>query len=108
MAHDESPLGPSGPQPGGELEKVSVSWLILQRLSDLKEDLAAVKAEQAALRADLEQRFAALERRIEGVERRFEHVDARFDAMDRRWSWSLGLVLVMALGLLAKLLVPGA
>ena len=46
--------------------------------------------------------------RFDAVDRRFEAIDHRFEALERRWTWTLGLVLVMALGLLAKLLIPGA
>jgi hypothetical protein len=101
--------------PSADGEKVSASWLILERLTDLKEEITAVRAEQAAFRDAVERRFEAIDRRFEAVDRRFESMERRFEAMerrldgtDRRWSWSLGLILVMALGLLAKLLIPGA
>ncbi|PSR32454.1 MAG: hypothetical protein C7B44_15340 [Sulfobacillus thermosulfidooxidans] len=77
----EGPQGTSGPD-----EKVSVSWLILQRLDDLKDQIASV-------RHDLDQ-FK-------------EDTVHRFENMQRLWLWTIGLIAVMALGLLAKLLVPG-
>lgn len=101
------------------MEKVSVSWLILQRLSDLSDQVATLRKDQTdglnALRSEMQQRFEAVDRRFESIDRRFDAVDRRFDAVDRRfesmerrWMWALGLILVMALGLLAKLLFPGA
>jgi hypothetical protein len=140
MAQDPHDAGgPPGPAAGDE--KVSVSWLILQRLEDLRQEIGAVKAEQDALRGTLRQEIGALraeqadlrtelrqeigalraeqaalrsEVRAEiqalrdDMDRRFAAVDRRFAAMEQRWTWALGLVLVMALGLLAKLLIPGA
>jgi hypothetical protein len=96
VSEPSAPQGPSGPD-----EKVSVSWLILQRLDDLKEQIAAVSARVDRVEAQMAARFDA-------VDRRFEAMDRRFDALERRWTWALGLILVMALGLLAKLLLPGA
>ncbi len=83
MADDlKTPEGITGPD-----EKVSVSGLILQRLEDLKDQITD-------LRQDLTQ-----------FKQTTEH---RFDILEHRWSWSIGLIAVMALGLLAKLLIPGA
>ena len=97
---------PEGPQ--GLDEKVSASWLILQRLDDLKGPIADVKTELGDFREATDRRFDAVDRRFDAVDRRFEAVDRRFEALEHRWTWALGLVLVMALGLLAKLLLPGA
>ena len=112
MAHDSFPDSGQRPSGSDDLEKVSVSWLILQRLSDLTEDIAALRKEQTeninTLRADMMQRFATVDQRFESIDRRFESIDRRFESMERRWMWALGLILVMALGLLAKLLLPGA
>ena len=62
----QRPEGVSGPD-----EKVSVSWLILQRLDDLKGQIQAV------------------ERRLELMEQRFEHserlMEQRFGQSERRW-----------------------
>jgi chaperonin cofactor prefoldin len=87
----------------------------LRRLDDLKEQIAAVATRvdrleaQMATRFDaVDRRFEAIDRRFEAIDRRFEAIEQRFDALERRWTWPLGLVLVMALGLLAKLLIPGA
>lgn len=78
----EKPEGPQGPD-----EKVSASWLTLQRLDDLKGPMTDVKTELRDFR---------------------ESTDRRFEALEHRWTWALGLGLVMALGLLAKMLLPGA
>ena len=105
MAHDSFPDSGQRPSGSDDLENVSVSWLILQRLSDLTEDIAALRKEQTeninTLRADMMQRFAT-------VDQRFESIDRRFESMERQWMWPFGLILVMALGLLATLLLPGA
>ncbi len=148
MAHDSSPDLGQRPPSSDDLEKVSVSWLILQRLSDLTESVATLRKEQNesvatlrkeqtesvatlrkehaesinALRTDMIQRFVAVDQRFDSIDRRFESIDhrfnsidhrfesmeRRFESMERRWMWALGLILVMALGLLAKLLLPGA
>ena len=92
----QHPSGPDGPD-----EKVSVSWLILQRLDDLKTDIGEIKHDLHQFRDDVNRRF-------EAVDRRFETVDRRFEALEHRWTWALGLLMVLALGLLAKLLLPGA
>ena len=108
MADDvKAPEGLTGPD-----EKVSVSWLILQRLDDLRGQIADV-------RHDLEQQIADVRDQVTNVrqdvaqlrqstEARFSTMERRFDSLERRWSWSIGLIAVMALGLLAKLLIPGA
>ena len=84
----EGPQGLAGPD-----EKVSVSWLILQRLDDLKDQIASG-------RHDLEQ-FK------QETLHRFEAMDHRLDNLQHLWLWTIGLIAVMALGLLAKLLIPG-
>lgn len=65
-----------------DLETVSVSWLLLQRLDDLKGAIAT-------------------------LERHLDAVDRRFEAIEPCGSWSLALIAALALGLLAKLLIPG-
>ena len=47
MAHDSSSVLGQRPPSSDDLEKVSVSWLILQRLSDLTESLATLRKEHA-------------------------------------------------------------
>lgn len=84
-------------RPSGVDDIVGASWLILQRLDDLKMQIAEVKQDLADFKRDVNERFAT-------IERRFEAMDGRFNVMDSRWSWSLAVILVMALGLLAKLL----
>ena len=81
--------GPQGPD-----EKVSVSWLILQRLDDLKGQIAEVKMDLGEFR--------------QATDRRFGAVDHRFESLERRWTWSLGILLAIVVGILAKLLIPGA
>lgn len=91
-----TPEGPAGPE-----EKVSVSWLILQRLDDLKSQINEVKQDLAQFKKSTDDRFHS-------IDDRFNSIDRRLDSMNRQWMWSLGLILVMALGLLAKLLIPAA
>ncbi len=79
---------------GGSEEKVSVSWLISQQLTDLKGQIAEVKNDLSQLKQSTENRFNAMERRLDG--------------MNRQWMWSMGLLLLMVLGLLVKLLIPSA
>ncbi|MCL4318769.1 MAG: hypothetical protein M1596_02565 [Firmicutes bacterium] len=140
----EGPQGVSGPD-----EKVSVSWLILQRLDDLKDQISVVRQDLNQFQQEtdhrfdvidrrfeiIDHRFDVIDRRFETIDHRFETIDRRFDAMDhqfktidhqfeaidrrfdamdhhfekmeRLWIWTVGLIAVMALGLLAKLLVPG-
>jgi hypothetical protein len=73
--------GAGGTQrPGGP----STEWLILQRLDDLRRG-------QDELRNELRQGLQEVRRGIDSLR-----------------SWSLGLLLLAILGLLAKLLIPGA
>ena len=108
------------PKPGDE--RPSNTWLILERLDDISAQVSDVRAqvsdvrvevsdlrgEVAELRAATDARFDGVDRRFEAVDRRFEVVDRRFDRLERRWTWSLGLMAMMMLGLLTKLLLPGA
>jgi class 3 adenylate cyclase len=96
-------------EPGGPRGPVDASWLILQRLDDLRraqdELRAEVKQEIASMRADVK----TLDAKIESVR---ADVDAKIEFVRRDslglWRWSLALLLVPILGLLAKLLIPGA
>lgn len=109
---------------GGPHAPADTSWLILQRLDDLRRGQDALKADlgkriddlqthlskriddvqaaQAALKADLGKRIDDLQtnlgKRIDGVQ------------ADVAWvrNWALGLLLLAILGILAKLLLPGA
>ena len=82
-------VGPSGPA-GGD-EKVSPTWLILQRLEDLSKRMDS-----------LEQ---SLNKRMDAMEQGLRDVRAEVSSVR---NWSLGLLLLAILGLLAKLLIPGA
>ncbi len=113
MAEEQStaPQGVTGPD-----EKVSVSWLILQRLDDLKGQLAAIKQdlheEIQTVKRDTNARIDDVKQGLDALktstDHRFDAVDHRFNTLQRQWAWSIGLIAVMALGLLAKLLIPGA
>lgn len=95
MADDQptKPQGVTGPD-----EKVSVSWLILQRLEDLHDDIQTVKHDTNA-------RIDALRQDVDSFK---TSTDRRLDTLQRQWAWAIGLIAVMALGLLANLLSPGA
>ena len=67
-------------EPGGPPGPMDAAWLILQRLDDLRRA-------QDDMRADLR----APDAKIESVR-----------------TWSIGLLLLAVVGLLAKLLIPGA
>ena len=71
-------------EPGGPRGPVDASWLILQRLDDLRRGLDDLRKSQDDLRRELK---------------------AEIDSVR---TWSLGLLLLAILGLLAKLLLPGA
>jgi len=140
MAASEAAAGrePGGPQGPG----VGAEWLILQRLSDIKEQLgdlrrgldevrhgqedlragllavdARISAESATLDARISAESATLDARISAAS---ATLDARIGAesamlrreldvkIDGLRTWSLGLLLLAILGLLAKLLIPGA
>lgn len=79
----------------GGPERPSTDWLILQRLDDLRRS-------QDELKADLTKRMDHLE---SGWDAGLERLDAKIDSVR---NWSLGLLLLAILGLLAKLLIPGA
>jgi uncharacterized protein YlxW (UPF0749 family) len=77
-------------EPGGPQGPVDTAWLILQRLDDLRRA-------QDELRADVK----ALDAKVDGVRK-----DLSAEISSLR-NWSLGLLLLAILGLLAKLLIPG-
>lgn len=84
-AATNDPGGPQGPQTPG------VEWLILQRLDDLRRAQDDLRADMKALDTKLDTQINKL--------------DAKIDSLR---NWSLGLLLLAILGLLAKLLIPGA
>ena len=88
----KEPGGPQGPQTPG------VEWLILQRLDDLRRAQDDLRRGQDDLRADMKALDTKLDTQI-------NKLDAKIDSLR---NWSLGLLLLAILGLLAKLLIPGA
>ena len=91
---DPGSFGPFGP--GGGEEKLSPTWLILQRLEDLNRRIDG-------LGQDLARRMDDLEKRVN------QRMDDRFNAVDKRIgdfrsvNW---IILVAVLGILAKMLFP--
>lgn len=124
-----SPQGPDSPaSPPG------TDWLLLQRLQDVQGLFGALEHRLEQGLADMarntdqrleeirsqiasaNRRTDSLETRLEALERRLESLEARIDNrftdihqdIAHVRNWSLGLLLLAILGLLVKLLVPGA
>jgi hypothetical protein len=112
-------------EPGGPRGPIDASWLILHRLSDLKEQMADLRRAQDELRSDvkaLDGKIGSVRGDLDGkIESMRTHLDAKLDSVRielgtkiesiRRdslglWRWSLALLSVLILGLLAKLLIP--
>ena len=116
---------------GGPHAPADTSWLILQRLDDLRRGQDALKADlgkriddlqssQTALKADLSKRIddvqVNLGKRIDDVQAAQAalkaDLDKRIDGVQADVAWvrnsALGLLLLAILGILAKLLLPGA
>ena len=81
-------------EPGGPQGPVDATWLILQRLDDMRRA-------QDELRADVKALDAKVDAKIDGLRKDLE------TKIDSLRNWSLGLLLLAILGLLAKLLIPG-
>ena len=92
MNETQEPQGPRGPE--GPDEKVSVSWLILQRLDDLKGQIVALETRIDDVRQDMNRRFEAMDRRLEG--------------QARLWQWAMGIMAALVVSAIVKLFVPGA
>lgn len=78
-------------EPGGPRGPVDASWLILLRLDDLRRGLD-----------DLSHRLDDLRKSQDDLRRELK---AEIDSVR---TWSLGLLMLAILGLLAKLLLPAA
>jgi DNA repair exonuclease SbcCD ATPase subunit len=119
-------------EPGAPRGPVDASWLILQRLDDLRRaqddlrraqdelraDMKALDAKIESVRDELRADARALDAKIDTVRAELEakidtvrvDLEAKIESVRREslglWRWSLALLLVPILGLLAKLLVP--
>ncbi len=82
--------------------------LVLQRLDDVNVQLADVRGSVGDVRGSLAEVRGSLEDLRASMADLRRSTGRRFDALDRRWAWSVDIVAMMALGLMAKLLVPGA
>ena len=78
-------------EPGGPRGPVDASWLILQRLDDLRRGQDDLRRSVEDLRKSQDELRRELTADIDSVR-----------------AWSLGLLLLAILGLLAKLLLPAA
>ncbi|MDA8146960.1 MAG: hypothetical protein M0Z27_12995 [Thermaerobacter sp.] len=110
LAAAGGPEGPSGPE-----ERVSPTWLILQRLEDLRrgqDDLGSLMQRFWDELRDLRGEINAVRGEINAVRGEIHAVRGEISAvrgeMNALRNWSLGLLLLAVLGLLAKLLIPGA
>ncbi len=92
-------------EPGGPQGSVDGTWLILQRLDDLRRAQDEVRADVRALDAKVDTKIDGLRKdldtKIDGLRK---DLDTKIDSLR---NWSLGLLLLAILGLLAKLLIPG-
>ena len=98
--------GPEGPT--GSEERVSPTWLILQRLEDLRrgqEDLGSQIQRLWDELRDVRGEINAVRVEINAIRVEINAVRGEINALR---NWSLGLLLLAVLGLLAKLLIPGA
>lgn len=110
-----------GPPKPGE-DRPSSTWLILARLDDISAQVTDVRGQVTEVRgqvaevrgqvAEVRGQMAEVRGQVAelrtSTDARFNSMDRRLESLDRRWTWSLGLMAMMTLGLLAKLLLPGA
>ena len=117
----ETPGGPASPPAD---ERVGATWLILQRLEDLSKQVAEVKQDGAQFRTEVRQDIAQLRGemhdqinglrgemrdQINGLRGEMhDQINGLRGEMASLRQWSLGLVLLAILGMLAKLLLPTA
>jgi len=92
-------------EPGGPRGPVDASWLILQRLDDLRRAQDEIRADIRALDAKIESVRDELRADVRALDAKIESV--RRESLGL-WRWSLALLLVPILGLLANLLIPSA
>ncbi len=88
--------------PGGPHGPVDATWLILQRLDDLRRGFEDLRNAQEDLRRELRADIDSVRTELRETRR-----DLKAD-IDSVRAWSLGLLLLAILGLLAKLLLTGA
>ena len=108
--------GPRGPEGPG----ASTDWLILQRLDDLRRGQDEMRAEVKGLGGEIKAvenklngeikslggEIKALDQKLSGE---IKTLDTKMESkIDSVRNWSLGLLLLAIVGLLAKLLLPGA
>jgi hypothetical protein len=88
-------------EPGGPQGTVDAVWLILQRLEDLRRGYDDLRGDFRTLRSEINQDLGDLHAELQAVRKELK---ADIDSVR---TWSLGLLLLAILGLLAKLLLPG-
>lgn len=92
---------------GGPLGPVDASWLILQRLSDLKEQMADLRRGQDALSMKIESLDAKLESKIGSLDAKLDSFRKELDTkIESVRTWSVGILLLAVIGLLVKLFLP--
>lgn len=100
MNEAQGPQGPQGPD-----EKVSVSWLILQRLDDLKGQFGALETRVDQRVDDLKAQVTDVKQDLHRLQ---ESVDRRLESQARLWQWAVGIMAALVVSAIVKLFVPGA
>ena len=96
-------------EPGGPRGPVDASWLILQRLDDLRRGQDDLRRSVDDLRKSQDDLRRELKADIDSVRAELGETRRGLKAeIDSVRAWSLGLLLLAILGLLAKLLLPAA
>ncbi len=116
MAENMEPASFGLAGPAGLEEKVSPSWLVLERLKDLQRDQGQLREDMNKRFDDVNKRFDDVNRRFDDVNKRFDDVSMRFDDVSMRFddvnrrigdfrsvNW---VILLAVLGILAKLFFP--
>ena len=85
-------------EPGGPQGPADATWLVLQRLDDLRRAQDDARGEMRDMRGELRDMRGELRDMRKDLEAKIDSVR----------NWSLGLLLLAILGLLAKLLIPGS
>lgn len=88
-------------EPGAPQLPVDTAWLILQRLEDGRRAQDDLRADVKALDAKVDSKIDALRKGLA------DEINSLRSKIDSVRNWSLGLLLLAILGLLANLLILG-
>lgn|GEM_PF-2353627 len=96
-------------EPGGPQGPVDATWLILQRLDDLRRAQDELRADMKALGSDLKALDAKLDSKVDALDSRIDSLRKDMTAeIHLMRNWSLGLLLLAILSIAAKMLIPGS